>query len=616
MTGIPIDPQTGFPVTGNPGGGGSNGPLPGNPMGNPNLNPPGSGPGPGVVGPPNNNNPGSLPPQGDGPVTSNGSALSQRDIIILAVFGTLFLLILLLILWAWCWSEKREKSSQDKDNETANIGADPTTRNQDANGGLTNWFALFATKSDESKSKENLKENKTANIGANKSSEGFSHWFPSSPSEKSSVLLGDLEAQNIGDLVAQKSDYSPNNNPKSGVLGILPLFLTTSKKKSDDSQEETSKSSIFKLFDKKNGIDDEENLSFANNNGKKGGFLIPFFSKKKDIDQDSKSNEDFPSELLYEDFASQSPLNSNLVLDSQGKEVYVLPPMVRHAKIDGKMVTDPVSPVDIIKGTKAANFTDSKVENDKSLNSIKTDNQIQTSNNIDSDILDKQTKETDLLDTHDPNGQEIASAVANNTEILHKLDTNMEDIAGAVVITEQTTIMHNKSIDSEPLSRPEEEEFEDDLDKWAPPAPTSHVVIRKYIPSERDELDVAIGDLIGIEKVYDDGWAKAQNITQNRKRGILPLAIITPLKSGPTQTVIKSAGGIWKTGAVTLENEMRSETITYRETSLKYQRENIETKSIKDGTLDPVKKVSFDTDKDIIINELDAHNDPKGSDQT
>ena len=53
---------------------------------------------------------------------------------------------------------------------------------------------------------------------------------------------------------------------------------------------------------------------------------------------------------------------------------------------------------------------------------------------------------------------------------------------------------------------PDEEEDEDDIDMYAPPAPTSHVAIESYFPRERDEMYIQKGDLIGIEKEYGDGW--------------------------------------------------------------------------------------------------------------
>jgi hypothetical protein len=53
---------------------------------------------------------------------------------------------------------------------------------------------------------------------------------------------------------------------------------------------------------------------------------------------------------------------------------------------------------------------------------------------------------------------------------------------------------------------PVDEEDEEDIDLYAPPAPTSHVAIESYNPRQIDEMYIQKGDLIGIEKEYGDGW--------------------------------------------------------------------------------------------------------------
>jgi hypothetical protein len=86
---------------------------------------------------------------------------------------------------------------------------------------------------------------------------------------------------------------------------------------------------------------------------------------------------------------------------------------------------------------------------------------------------------------------------------------------------------------------PIEDEYDemDDLDLEAPPAPTSHVVAVRFVPTEADEMPLEVGDLIGVEKEYSDGWARGQNISQGRKRCIFPLTVLTPITSGPSQAV-------------------------------------------------------------------------------
>lgn len=101
------------------------------------------------------------------------------------------------------------------------------------------------------------------------------------------------------------------------------------------------------------------------------------------------------------------------------------------------------------------------------------------------------------------------------------------------------------SRDSTPPESPipiHDEEGESDLDEWAPPAPKSHVVKEAYVPSRPDEIQLLPGDIIGIEKVYEDGWARGQNISQGRKRCMLPLSVLAHIVTGPTQHVRMDKG--------------------------------------------------------------------------
>jgi hypothetical protein len=92
----------------------------------------------------------------------------------------------------------------------------------------------------------------------------------------------------------------------------------------------------------------------------------------------------------------------------------------------------------------------------------------------------------------------------------------------------------------------EEEDEMDDLENYAPPAPTSHVVFQAYYPQNSDEMLLQMGDLIGIEKEYGDGWARGQNISQRRKRCVFPLAILKPITSGPSQAVRRGRGNVFR----------------------------------------------------------------------
>ena len=77
------------------------------------------------------------------------------------------------------------------------------------------------------------------------------------------------------------------------------------------------------------------------------------------------------------------------------------------------------------------------------------------------------------------------------------------------------------------------------LSAYHPPAPTSHVVTVPYVPVRPDEMNMQAGDLIGIEKEFNDGWARGQNISQGRKRCLFPMVLVTPITSGPSQRVIR-----------------------------------------------------------------------------
>ncbi|KAJ3182023.1 hypothetical protein HDU87_000363 [Geranomyces variabilis] len=93
-------------------------------------------------------------------------------------------------------------------------------------------------------------------------------------------------------------------------------------------------------------------------------------------------------------------------------------------------------------------------------------------------------------------------------------------------------------------SVPEEDDYPD-LSAYHPPAPTSHVCVQAYYPVRPDEMQMQVGDLVGIEREYPDGWARGQNITHGRKRAHFPLGILAPIKSGPSQRVARIGGRSW-----------------------------------------------------------------------
>ena len=93
-------------------------------------------------------------------------------------------------------------------------------------------------------------------------------------------------------------------------------------------------------------------------------------------------------------------------------------------------------------------------------------------------------------------------------------------------------------------------EFDDDefdLDDYVPPAPTSHVAIMNYTPKRKEEMRIANGDLIGIERQLSGEWCLGQNISQQRKRGLFPLSAVVAIKSGPSQAVRRGRFGAGST---------------------------------------------------------------------
>ncbi|KAJ3169206.1 hypothetical protein HDU88_001002 [Geranomyces variabilis] len=126
-------------------------------------------------------------------------------------------------------------------------------------------------------------------------------------------------------------------------------------------------------------------------------------------------------------------------------------------------------------------------------------------------------------------------------------------------------------------SVPEEDDYPD-LSAYHPPAPTSHVCVQAYYPVRPDEMQMQVGDLVGIEREYPDGWARGQNITHGRKRAHFPLGILAPIKSGPSQRVARIGGRSWLgravggSGANVVEERRRMSVIPPRDQSLPLRR--------------------------------------------
>ncbi|KAI8812677.1 hypothetical protein BJ742DRAFT_28544 [Cladochytrium replicatum] len=89
--------------------------------------------------------------------------------------------------------------------------------------------------------------------------------------------------------------------------------------------------------------------------------------------------------------------------------------------------------------------------------------------------------------------------------------------------------------------------------QWPPPPPvgvdepdlmvqvhgqsTDYVVTRAFWPSRPDEIPLEVGDLIAIECRWDDNWARGQNVSKSRRRGVFPLPVLSAIRSGPSHRV-------------------------------------------------------------------------------
>ncbi|KAJ3312815.1 hypothetical protein HDV04_002625 [Boothiomyces sp. JEL0838] len=169
--------------------------------------------------------------------------------------------------------------------------------------------------------------------------------------------------------------------------------------------------------------------------------------------------------------------------------------------------------------------------------------------------------------------REIDIPEVNTEEIKAQLSTVDEESSTAVAVDK---LPEKIQIQKQTYTRKDDKYFvpdddePEDLDDWAPPAATSHVVFTSYFPKQRDEMLLQPGDLIGIEKEYGDGWARGQNISQGRKRCIFPLAILTPIKSGPSQNVRKGKGMMWQ-GQANANTEVK-DTVVYHERTISLRR--------------------------------------------
>lgn len=299
-------------------------------------------------------------------------------------------------------------------------------------------------------------------------------------------------------------------------------------------------------------------------------------------------------------FYEASSLNENLLVTDD--QLYVLPPMSRTVfDQNGATHTDPVSPHELTKMRHSVLYGNGESNDDTSGAALATGaaalgtaafaSALSKEQDGPEDDVTVTTKTTTKTVTRIVSDGDLPPIPEEETEFTRTETTTIEPVVGspeyesAIMVTETTTVIHHSEDLSAPNFETEAEDADIDFDAWAPAAPTSHVVIRTYIPSRRDELKLSIGDLIGIEREFDDGWARVQNITVNRKRGMIPIAVLTPIKSGPTQTVAKGSSGSRNSWRTSYAQEQRQDdlgsarsSITNRESSLKYGNGSLKSK--------------------------------------
>ncbi|KAI9351746.1 hypothetical protein DFJ73DRAFT_830727 [Zopfochytrium polystomum] len=81
------------------------------------------------------------------------------------------------------------------------------------------------------------------------------------------------------------------------------------------------------------------------------------------------------------------------------------------------------------------------------------------------------------------------------------------------------------------------------LATFVPPPPNTHVVVRSYHGIRNDELTLEVGDIVGIECTFDDGWARGQLVSKSHRRGMFPINVLKLNKAGPSQQVAHDSGG-------------------------------------------------------------------------
>ncbi|KAJ3072876.1 hypothetical protein HDU98_002738 [Podochytrium sp. JEL0797] len=77
----------------------------------------------------------------------------------------------------------------------------------------------------------------------------------------------------------------------------------------------------------------------------------------------------------------------------------------------------------------------------------------------------------------------------------------------------------------------------------------THVTRDIFYKTREDEVNMAIGDLLHVEQVYGDGWCVAVNLSQGKKRGMVPMQFLHDVQGGigPSKRIVRvvdeEAGG-------------------------------------------------------------------------
>ncbi|KAI9357268.1 hypothetical protein DFJ73DRAFT_821124 [Zopfochytrium polystomum] len=76
-----------------------------------------------------------------------------------------------------------------------------------------------------------------------------------------------------------------------------------------------------------------------------------------------------------------------------------------------------------------------------------------------------------------------------------------------------------------------------------PTNPPTHVAVGNYSGGivRSDEIGLTTGDLVEVRRQFSDGWAFVVNLSQGKRRGVVPMARLKELRSGPSRKMKKES---------------------------------------------------------------------------